>query len=407
MCFHRRLVGRADRTLATQSQPRPMSRYPTKASLPPLEDLLPEFTGFVPGVSKLQQTTELLEQVIRAHRATRNLTFYSTRVIARFFGTSQNTASLVVKKLETDGLLRRTRGSHTIMLGAEIVTRSQIRAVAGLMQWSFAQRFSETHTSLALRLGENLWPHHIALEIIPHLDIGDTRPDMSAMLKRHAIDFAIWPFPFAHHREHMLRLQDRGTRNLVIGMDADVMPMEPTIIVEIIPAYRKVLNHWRKQYGIERVVVISPREFSPRGRINTFCELAKQMGFDCEIVPNTYTLPEELLANEKHSIGIALLDEHSTAEFTFYQPHAFDQLVRRHRILLGNGSIHVPFITPGELRVDRIFVPIRQEPLEGVQIQLCEAITQTLSVWCAGDYTAPPLRVQAVFWDNGRLWRYL
>lgn len=384
-----------------------MSRYPTKASLPPLEEVLPEFTGLGTDTAKLRQMVGLLAKVIQAHRATRNLTFYSTREIARFFKTSQNTASLAVKQLESDGLVRRLRGSHTVMLGAKIVTRSKIRAVVGLMQWSFAQRFSETHSQLALRLAEHLWPHQIALEIIPHYDIGDNRPDMDDMLKRHAIDFAIWPFPFGHHRDNLLRLQDRGTRNLVIGMDAESSPVPPTIIVETLPAYRELLLDWRETHGINRVLVINPREFTPRGRIETFCALAKKMGFDCELLANTYTLPGELVTRETGRAGIALLDEHSTAEFTFYDPPAFNALVKRHRILMGNGSILVPFVPHGESRVDRIFVPIAQEPLPGVRAQLIPAITETMVDWCNGNFAAAPKRVKCVYWDNGKLWRYL
>lgn len=384
-----------------------MSRHPTKASLPPLEEVLSEFTGLDPNESKLRQMTGLLEKVILAHRAMRNLTFYSTREIARFFGTSQNTASLVVKQLEEEGLLRRMRGSHTVMLGARIVTRSRIRAVVGLLQWSFAQRFSETHSRLAMVLGGELWKHQIALEIIPHYDISENRPDMDEMLKRHTIDFAIWPFPFGHHRDHLLRLQDRGTRNLVIGMDADTSPVAPSIIVEMIPAYRELLQSWREKHGIHRVVAISPREFTPRGRIKTFQTLAKELGFDCEVLPNTYTLPGELVASEKKRIGIALLDEHSTAEFTFYDPPAFTKLVSRHRILMGNGSILVPFVPHGESRVDRIFVPIKQQPPPGGRTQLCTAVTQTLVNWCRGDFSAPAARVRGVFWEDGELWRYL
>ena len=385
----------------------PVPRYPTKSSLPALADVLPEFAGLGADTSKLRQVAERLTTVILAQRATRNLTFYSTREIARFFEISQNTAALVVKQLEGDGLLRRVRGSQTLMLGAKIVTRAKIRAVVGLMQWNFAQRFSETHSQLALHLAEHLWPHQIALEIIPHYDIGDNRPDMDDMLKRHAIDFAIWPFPFGHHRDYLLRLQDRGTRNLVIGLDAETTPVPPTIIVETLPAYRELLQYWREKQGIRRVVVINPREFTPRGRIATFCALAKEMGFDCELLPNTYTLPGELVAKEKNPIGIALLDEHSTAEFTFYDPPAFSELVRRHRILLGNGSLSVPFVPHGESRVDRIFVPIAQDPPPDGKLQLCAAITQTMRAWCGGNFAARPLRVQAVFWDNGRLWRYL
>ena len=384
-----------------------MPRYPTQASLPSLKDLLPEFTKLEKTSAKLRQVAELLRPLIEAHRATRNLTFYSTRDIARFFGVSQNTATLVVKQLEGEGLLRRLRGSHTLMLGSKIVTRSRIRAVAGLMLWNFAQRFSEPHTTLVQSLGDALRPHHIALEIIPHYDLGDHRPDMDVLLSRHTLDFAIWPFPFRHHHDDMLRLQDRGTRNLVIGFEADAMAVPSTILVEIMPAYRKLLHYWREEHGIRRVLAIKPREFTARGRIEAFHALALEMGFDSEVVENSYDLPAAMLAKEKKRVGIALLDEHASAEFTFYDPPAFVGLLRRHRILYGNGGINVPFVPHGELRVDRIFVPNPSSPEKEVRMPFCAAVAQTLVQWCSGNFAAPPIRLRAALWKDGKLWRYL
>ncbi len=383
-----------------------MPRYPTKSAFPPLEELLPEFAGLKRGSSKLCQIAELLVTLILAHRTTKNLTFYSTRELARFFGTSQNTAALVVKHLEGEGFVRRVRGSQTLVLGTQVVTRSRIQAVAGLMLWDFTQRFSETHMTLVRQLGDELRPHHIALEVIPHFDLGDQHLDMNVLLRRHALDFMIWPFPFRHHHDVMLRLQDRGTRNLVIGLDTSPLPFTRNIIVDFPTAYGELLDYWKDKHGIQRVLVVKPREFTPRNRINVFHQLALKMGFDCQVVSSDYTLPAEVLTTEKERIGIALLDEHSTAEFIFYDPPSFIKVARQHRVLFGNGSVNVPFVPNGELRVDRIFVRDDKVPDER-GCSLCTAITQKLVQWCAGDFSAPAIHVPAQFWDNGKLWRYL
>lgn len=353
-----------------------------------------------------KQMADWLKTAILANRTTHNLTFYSTREIARFFGVSQNTAALTVKQLEGVGLVRRVRGSQTLMLGTKVITRSKIQAVAGLLTWIFAMRFSETHGELTLQLAEELWPHHIALEIIPHYDQGDNRPDLDERLKKHALDFAIWPFPFNHHQQHLLRLQDRGVRNLIIGEKGVASPFEPHVLVDFGTAYRDTLLYWRETHGIERVRVIQSREFSPRARTGQFAQIATDLGFECVVEANSYTLPAELLAREKQPVGIALLDEHSMAEFTFYDPPTFVKLLRRHRILFGNGNLNVPFVPNGELRVDRIFVPANDSH-PSFKKPLLPAIAKTLVHWCSGDFSQPTQTIPAHLWENGKLWRYL
>lgn len=381
-------------------------RYPAQFSLPPLAQVLPNFVSLDEKQPKLKQVTDWLRPVIQTHRTTRNLTFYSTRDLARFFGVSQNTATTVVRVLEGEGLLRRVRGSETLLLGTKVITRSKIRAVAGLLMWAFAQRFSEIHADLGRHLAEDLWPNHIALEIIPHFDLGDTRPDLDERLKKHALDFAIWLFPFPHHREHLLRLQDRGIRNLVIGEAGTPSSFEPHVLVDFASSYRKLFTYWREAHGINRVILVQAREFTPRARGEVFQKIAMEMGVDCCVEASSYTLPAELLVREKQPVGIALLDEHSMVEFSFYDPPTFVSLLRKHRILLGNGTLNIPFVPNGELRLERIFVPINGSH-PSFKSPMAPAITRTLVQWCAGNFSAPPEKVSSIFWDNGRLWRYL
>jgi len=383
-----------------------MPRYPSQFSLPPLETALPHFEALDPERPKVEQVAETLRQLILEYRTRQNQTFYSTRELARFFAVSQNTAALAVERLESEGLLRRIRGSQTVMLGSRIITRTRIRAVAGLMSWIFAQRFSEAQIDLSRSLGQALWTQQIALDIIPHYDIGDTRPDLNETLKKHRLDFVIWPFPFNHHKEHLLFLRDRGVRNLVIGVEGVRSPFTPDVLVDFRSSYEELLRYWKETHGIRRVVVVNPGEFTPRRRINLFATVAREAGIDCCVEPSSYTLPGEILAREKKKVGIALLDEHATAEFVFYDPPSFVALCKRHRILLGNGSLNVPFVAHGELRLERIFVPMMPNNPNFTR-PLVPAIVKMLTQWSFGDFSAPPQSVQTRFWPDGVLWRYL
>jgi DNA-binding transcriptional regulator YhcF (GntR family) len=383
-----------------------MPRYPTKSALPPLVELLPEFVALDARSPKLKQVAEWLRTVIASHRTTKNLPFYSTRDLAKFFKVSQNTAALAVKILESEGLLRRVRGSQTLLQGTKVITRTKIRAVAGLMLWIFAQRFSEPHSNLTANLAESLWPHNIVVDIIPHYDIGDVRPDLNERLKIHGLDFAIWPFPFPHHRDHMLHLQDRGIRNLIISEHRSGFPVTPQIHIDYGPAYRELLAYWRADHKIEKVIVVEPAEFTPRQRLSTFVQIAQEMGFNCTLEKSSPDLPAAILARERKKIGIALLDEHSMVEFTFYDPSTFVKILRKHRLLYGNGPLNVPFVPDGELRFDRIFVPMPKESRDPTK-SLYPAIEETLVEWCSGNFQSAPRVIKPVLWRNTELWRYL
>ena len=391
-------------TILSLSMHSHVPRYRGQSSLPALHKIFPDFSGLTNSQPKVKQVAHLLRPVALAHRTTHNLTFYSTRDIAEFFGISQNTAMRAIQALESDGLLKRMRGSNTLLLGRKVIARTRVRAVVGLMSWMFAERFSQSQQDLSRLLAEQLRPHHIAMEIIPHYDLGDERPDLNESLKRHALDFTIWLFPFAHHKDHLLHLQDRGIRNLVIGVEGIRSVFEPQILVDYLSSYKQLLNYWRDEHGINRVLVIQPREFTPRKRIELFAQTAVAMGFDCVVEPNTYTLPAELLARESQRVGIALLDEHSSAEFTFYDPPAFVELLRRHRILFGNGPINVPFVL-GEPMVDRIIVPI--ESMNPKPAFLIPLIVKTMVQWSSGNFAAPAQTIPTKLWTNDRLWRYL
>ncbi|MGE9289517.1 MAG: hypothetical protein ACQKBT_00920, partial [Puniceicoccales bacterium] len=365
-----------------------MPRYRNQTPLPDFEIALPSFERLEPGIPKVPQVANLLQRIIEEHRTEKNQTFYSTRDIARFFSISQNSASLALKQLETEGLVQRIRGSHTLLLGKKIVSRANIRAVAGLMLWVFSLRFSELHGELARLLGESLWARNIALEIIPHYDIGDARPDLNDSLRKHALDFTIWPFPFNHHREHFEHLKDRGVRSLVIGVHGAPGFAKAQIQVDFLTAYQEVLTYWREHHSIERVIVIEAREFTPRRRIHLFCKLAAKMGFDCQIEKSQYEIAQTLFDREKGKVGIALLDEHSMVEFSFYDPKGFTKAALKHRILFGQGTLNIPFVPDGKIRVERIFVPMDATHPSFTK-PLIPAITNELTRWCRGDFETP------------------
>ncbi|MGE9291775.1 MAG: MarR family transcriptional regulator, partial [Puniceicoccales bacterium] len=93
-----------------------MPRQPVKPTIPPLEKTCPVLPDLNNGRSKMNTTADALTQVIKEFGSTRNQVFYTTRTIAQYFGISQNTANLAIQELEKQGLVRRVRSSHTLIL---------------------------------------------------------------------------------------------------------------------------------------------------------------------------------------------------------------------------------------------------------------------------------------------------
>ena len=376
-----------------------MPRPRIKSALPPLAELIPEFQGLPADSGKCAAIADILRTVITRHRQSQNLTFHPSREVARFFGVCQQTATLAVGLLEKEGLLRRVRGSQTVITGARNITRVTLRAVAGFPMGVIEAKYSYAHRRLARELGDTFWKHHIALDTIPYIEIGGQLPDFTQRLHRHGINFAIWLTPLSHNRKVMLHLEDQGVRNLVVDFNTRTAGFNTDITIDIVRSYHELAQRWRDDFGIRHIIVIEGSDY-PRERIETFVQIALLHGHRCEVLKHTPTLAGELAAmhGDTPGLGIALLDERATAEFTFHEPAAFVALARRHRVLYGSNYPEVPFAGHGETRIDRISI---DHPY------LTDVIASTLVRWLGKDFTPHPKTIACFAGFDVPLWRYL
>ncbi len=375
-----------------------MARPPVKTSLPPLSDCLPDFKRLPPHADKRNTIAEVLRPVVVRYRQQRSFTFYPAREIADFFGVSLQTATLAMGVLEKEGLLRRIRGSHTIVTGIHDITRVKLRAVAGFPLGWIEDKYSYAHRRLSRELGDELWKHNISLDTIPYMEIGGHLPDFTERIHRHGINFAVWMTPLTHVRKTFLHLEDQGVRNLVIDLNTQTAGFKTQVVIDMVSAYETVALRWRDS-GITRVLVIEPSDYR-RERIKTFVQIFKRHGFACEVLKSSPWLASEIEATHRKGpkIGIALLDERATAEFTFYEPAAFVALARRHRLLYGNNYPEVPFAGHGETKIDRIFVD---------HDFLNTTIAALLVRWLNKDFAHEPVTVPTNTGFDVPLWRYL
>ena len=368
--------------------------------LPGLKTSLNAIRGFDASRNKISLIVDALRPLITRHQRSTSIVFYPLREIAAHFSVSLRTAHLARSRLETEGLLIGIRGSHTEIPGSgQGGYRGSIQGVVGMPLWLFGARYSHVHKNLPYALGELLWKQNLVLETIPYSEVEDLKPDFGDHLLRHKIDFAIWLYPFKHNRNTILRLKDAGVRSIIIGHGGESPCLPPHIITDPKPAYLKVLSLWKTVHGIQKIVIPEGLEYN-RGRGQCFARLAQAKGFQCRFVACTPGLTGSLLDSVKTTaerLGIALLDEHASAEFTHGNPSAFSILAKKHRILFGNNSINLPFIDDNELTVERI----------GHNADLlARLIDQTLARLRAGEVTFTPRRL-LFHHDTWRLRRYV
>lgn len=374
-----------------------MARPPIQSRLPALSVQTGEFD---PHQSKASQIALRLRAIILENQSTRSTVFYPLREIADTFQVSLRTANLALKILEREDLLVSVRGSHSRIPGRKEWGTQPARAVVGLPLWMFGIRYSLIHRYLPLELGKRLWEQNLALTTVPFSEVADQRSDFDTNLSKHRMDFAVWLFPFAHNRNTILHLNDRGTGNLIIQHSSDPRVLPPDLVVQHNSAYAQVLRCWKHTHRIQHILIPRGNEYA-RGRGPAFARLAGEFGLTCEELPCTPELPGRLGSSRQsraQHVGIALLDEPATAEFCHFDPPAFTRILRRHRVLFGNNTINLPFIPDLQFDAERIF--IKPEPLaRGIALQFSRRLS--------GGKPARPLEIRAEFNPAWPLHRYV
>src|SRR5690348_11957266 len=109
-----------------------MARKPVTRSLPSLRTLCPRNSGFAPTDNRVEKIVVDLKQAITKVRQSRPVTFYSMRDVAAHFGVALKTVGEAYRRVESDGLLTRIRGSKTVIRGRRTRSLHPVRGVVGL-----------------------------------------------------------------------------------------------------------------------------------------------------------------------------------------------------------------------------------------------------------------------------------
>lgn len=230
------------------------------SDLPPLERILPHYTGLKEAPSRSSALLLQLRQLALRLRRAHPRRFYSTREVARFFGVDPELARRAFAELQREGILTRLRGSMTLLQPRTKGTRTPVRGVVGLPVWLYGHSMIADWQFLYRRLEERLRHHGFVGDFIFY-EMGE--PDNPAFIDRlleHDLDVLLWYLPLPGYRMLLQTVADEGIQPVVISAPGPSWPC-PAYVLRWDDALRKCLASWRAE-GVTTVALFSYPEES-------------------------------------------------------------------------------------------------------------------------------------------------
>jgi predicted TIM-barrel fold metal-dependent hydrolase len=362
-----------------------VSRQFDRSPLPPLRNVLKEFSGFSRDQNKLRRIIEILRGVILELRQKKNVPFYSMREVAAFVELPLRTVAMAFQQLEADGLLLRIRGSHTKILGLENASISHVSGVVGIPVWLGGISYYEHRRRYFRTLAEALWKNQLANDIVFSWDYEDFSNAFIDRLRRHQFDYLVWFQPFSSHRNVIESMKDQGIRSVIIS-DVELSFMPTHIHVDWCRAYREILQVWKEKHRINQIGLVEPPPQMLK-RIGVFETEAKKIGIDCIYLKQALDIfAHSKKVKQSNRTAFVLLDQVAPLQVIFRDPAEFIKTALRHRILFGRDCPNIPFRVPASLSVDRIVHPITE---------IVEHVAHTIADWRMGSLDGKSLTLLA------------
>jgi len=335
-----------------------MSRVIVHRSLPPLKELLGDFSHFPAGKSHQQVIAEELRSVAEKVKSSNSQPFYSMREVADFFHVPLGTVSRVYKRLEREGVVNRIRSSHTMLVGKEVLPREAVRGVVGLYVWVHSMVLLAYTQTLVVEFEEHLRRSGYVADIIFHSEQDEeTKPEFATRLLLHRLDAVVLHTPLTGSRQNILSQRERGVRVLVVQRK-DTQSDLPALIYlqDYHPAYQKMAERWHAA-GIRKVWLYTPAEYlHNKAETNILKTILNRQGLDVESAQDD---PHQMLKRirqrtPKMSTALAFLDGTHSELICNREPLVIEQISRIARLAFCVGPTRVPYLQFRNIRADII-----------------------------------------------------
>lgn len=306
------------------------------------------------GENKTERMLELLRGIALTAQEERSQSFYSVREIADRFRIPISTVSRIYEQLEREGILRRLRGSQTILRGRKYDRKLSVRAFIALP--ASISRFvtRQDYRMFFIRTRRELRLRGFATAMV-FVDKRDAQ-DLKGRLRKYDVDTVIWFSPEKPARQALLNLRDIGIH--VIGVSDGGLPTIPCHYeIQREGAIKTILHHWHEFEGLESVTVVSDAtrgSAADEERLRTILDEEQLRYSFASLSDEPIPAFLESLARRKRS-GLLFLSAPASL-FAFRAPESLTKLFNSSRVALVEGPVNMPFTAIPDVRVDLVFV---------------------------------------------------
>jgi hypothetical protein len=302
---------------------------------------------------KAETLLQTLRHIAAAAQEKNDRTFYSMREVASEYRTPVSAVADIYRRLEREGLLRRVRGSKTLLRGRQHDRKISVRGVIGLPRTTSKYVTIQDYRMFLRCLRRELRLSGFAAQTV---DIdGQEATDFAERVRKYDIDTIIWFQPGQLAKQATLRLQDLGLR--IIGVSDGMRPSIPCRYeVQREPAVRQILHDWQKQSGLKSIFAVTGSGV-PVLNEDDLAAIADEEGLDLEIChANSRSIPKLMeTLTQKENTGIVFLSSAGPL-VAFRSPELMTRIFERCRVALVEGPVNMPFAKVPDVRVDLVLL---------------------------------------------------
>jgi hypothetical protein len=322
----------------------------------PLSVRLGRFAGFEPGRSKQAQIQAILAPLIRQDQSEQPKRFYSMREVCAFFGVALRTAGIVYRRMESEGLLVRMRGTGTVVPArtGNARNRTPVRGMVALLNWlpGFLQIADQRF--FVMRLEESLWAQGYATAVVFYHEEEKRQPAFAERILAHRPDFAIWLVPGMADIPTMGALADVGVRVIAIA-NRSIQMSTPVYAISWRRGVETALRAW-KQEGVHRVIIpAESRRHSPFATALEDILHNMDMTFSHALVGDE-AMPDYVDRIAAQPVGVVFDYDIWHARVCTQAPRAFARLLAKRRVL-NCWSLPIQAGVLGDIRTDAVLLP--------------------------------------------------
>ncbi len=335
-----------------------MPRKPPSRTLPALVELYPGFKGFPSSDSHQKLLHETLRTLAKRRQRKHPQAFYSLREISRFFGVSLRTAAIAYEQLEHEGLLRRIRGTQTLLTGKRVSPQKAVRAVVGMPIWLQTVLGSPYAWALCMEIEELLRKNGFVADFIFFRGTNNSIEDIVDRLLSHHLDYIIWYVsPRLLNPQILLSMKDRGIQQVVIHSKEKpgTYPCA-TYLQDWQTAYGEMASRW-KQQGIQRVFIPKP---SDTAQWETRCLMRVLASHELasEIIPGSLAqVRKESRRRPREKSAVAFTSMEEAHMLCNEDPFSTEELLNTSLIAFCRGPLRLPYFHHRPLVVDLVGIP--------------------------------------------------